>query len=71
MIGTWSPQSRRSVQRERIMETNERPLVCSLLPNWNGREHLEYALPSVLGTEYPNYELVVIDDASTAGLGRH
>ena len=37
--------------------------VCML--NWDGREHLEYALPSVLATDYPNYELVLIDNAST------
>ena len=43
------------------------PLVCILLLNWNGEKHLKYALPSVLATDYPNYELVVIDNASTDG----
>jgi hypothetical protein len=43
------------------------PFVCILLLNWNGKEHLEYALPSVLATDYPDYELVVIDNASTDG----
>lgn len=43
------------------------PPVCILMLNWNGKKHLEYALPSVLATDYPNYELVVIDNASTDG----
>ena len=35
--------------------------------NWNGLEHLQRYLPSVLATEYPNWTLVVIDNASTDG----
>lgn len=49
------------------MQSSECPLVCILLLNWNGEKHLEYALPSVLATDYPNYELVIIDNASTDG----
>ena len=35
--------------------------------NWNGLEHLQRYLPSVLATDYPNWTLVVIDNASTDG----
>lgn len=42
-------------------------MVCILLLNWNGKKHLEYALPSVLETDYPKSELVVIDNASNDG----
>jgi len=42
-----------------------RPFVCVLVLNWNGRRHLEYSLPSILATDYPGWELVVIDNAST------
>ena len=44
---------------------SSRPFVCVLVLNWNGRKHLEYSLPSILATEYPNWELVVIDNASS------
>lgn len=35
--------------------------------NWNGLEHLQKYLPSVLGTDYPRWSLWVIDNASTDG----
>ena len=35
--------------------------------NWNGLEHLQRYLPSVLATDYPRWTLVVIDNASTDG----
>lgn len=41
------------------------PRVCVLILNYNGREHLEYCLPSLLATDYPNCELVLLDNAST------
>ena len=46
------------------MENIEYPSVFIILLNYNGREHLEYCIPSVLETDYPNYELVVVDNAS-------
>jgi hypothetical protein len=33
--------------------------------NLNGKHHLEYAVPSVLKTDYSNYRLILIDNAST------
>ncbi len=48
------------------MSENERlPLVSLIVLNWNGRQHLEYCLPSLLATDYPRYEIVVVDNAST------
>jgi GT2 family glycosyltransferase/predicted SAM-dependent methyltransferase len=41
------------------------PKVCVLILNLNGRQHLEYCLPSVARTEYSNLELVLIDNNST------
>jgi GT2 family glycosyltransferase len=40
-------------------------VVC--IVNWNGRRHLEYSLPSLMGTEYPNLEILLVDNASTDG----
>jgi len=44
-----------------------RPRVCIIALNYNGLQHLQYCLPSLLTTDYPNYELVVVDNASTDG----
>ena len=43
------------------------PLVSIVILNWNGHKYLEQFLPSVLSSTYSNYEVVVIDNASTDG----
>ncbi len=43
------------------------PLVSVVILNWNGKQHLEYCLPSVLATDYPNYRVIVVDNASADG----
>ncbi len=45
----------------------EHPRICLIMLNWNGRQHLEYSIPSVLQTQYSNYEFVVVDNASQDG----
>ena len=41
------------------------PRVCVLILNYNGKNHLEYNLPSLCATDYANVELVLLDNAST------
>ena len=41
------------------------PLVCVVVLNYNGRDHLRYCLPSIGKTDYPNYRVIVVDNAST------
>jgi len=43
------------------------PLVCIVVVNYNGRDHLNYCLPSIDGTLYSNWRLIVVDNASTDG----
>ena len=43
------------------------PSVYVLVLNLDGKEHLEYCLPSLAATDYANYELVLVDNASTDG----
>jgi len=43
------------------------PPVTLLILNYNGKRFLKECLDSVLKTDYPNFEVVVIDNASTDG----
>lgn len=44
-----------------------RPLVSVVIPVHNGGRHLRAAVKSALGQDYPNLEVLVIDNASTDG----
>jgi len=46
------------------MPTVKTPKIYLCVLNWNGKKHLEYCIPSILATEYLNYELIVVDNAS-------
>jgi GT2 family glycosyltransferase len=41
------------------------PFISVAILNWNGINHLQTYLPSVMATDYPNFEVVIIDNAST------
>jgi len=41
--------------------------VSVIVINWNGKHHLERCLSSVLQQTYPNFEVVLVDNASTDG----
>ena len=41
------------------------PLVCIVVLNYEGRDHLGYCLPSLAQTTYSNFNLLVVDNAST------
>ena len=41
------------------------PSVYVLILNYNGQEHLEYCLPSVLETEYPETSVILVDNGSS------
>ena len=48
-----------------IISALPEPSVAIVILNWNGKHHLQQFLPSVLQTTYPNYKVVVADNAST------
>ncbi len=44
---------------------SQKPLVSILLPTYNDASHIVKSLESVLSQSYENWELIIIDDAST------
>ncbi len=43
------------------------PLIHVLVINWNGREHLADCFESLLASDYPNAQFVLLDNGSTDG----
>ena len=41
--------------------------VFIIILNWNGKEHTIECLESLKGLTYPNYEVVIVDNASSDG----
>lgn len=50
---------------EKINHKNRSSLVYVVVLNYNGQKHLDYCIPSLLKTEYYNFKLLVVDNAST------
>lgn len=47
--------------------TEENPLVYIIIVTWNSLRQLEYCLPTVTGTDYSNYKILVVDNHSDDG----
>lgn len=43
------------------------PSVSIIIVTWNGKELVQQCLPSVVATDYPNFEVILADNASTDG----
>lgn len=50
-----------------MFEKMKNPLVSIIILNWNGLEHLEDCLPSVIAQTYEKIETIVVDNGSTDG----
>jgi len=47
------------------MKVEDNPLVSVVNVTWNGKEFLRKHLPSLKNLKYPNYEVIIVDNAST------
>src|SRR4051794_12955466 len=47
------------------------PRVCVVMSNYNGKSWLDECLRSVLALDYPNFEVVVVDNGSVDGSTEH
>ena len=50
-----------------VSEKDECPSVSVTIVNFNGKDLLRRCLASLLTTNYPNFEIIVVDNASTDG----
>jgi len=50
---------------------NTLPLVSVIVPNYNTIEYIKEFLTSILNTDYPNFEVIVVDDGSTDGSSQY
>ena len=49
------------------MKNKKYPLVSIIIDNWNGKHFLSRCLDSIFVQKYPNFEVILIDDASSDG----
>ncbi len=43
------------------------PLISIIIPNWNGKGHLDNCISSLLSQTYKNYEIILVDNGSSDG----
>ena len=48
-----------------MLKTDNPPLVSIVIVNYNGKRYLANCINSVLQTSYPNFEVILVDNAST------
>jgi len=51
--------------RVKKAKNNFAPLISIVVINYNGKSYLEETLPPLLNLNYPNYEIIVVDNGST------
>lgn len=61
----WQRSQKRSAQRSLAIEVARVPHISVILANYNGATYLAEAIDSVLAQDYDDFELVIVDDAST------
>jgi O-antigen biosynthesis protein len=47
------------------LQDSKSPLISVIILNYNGKKYLQNCISSVLQTTYPNFEVILVDNAST------
>jgi hypothetical protein len=63
-------QTKATVNRSDSGKSVSSPLVSLIVLNYNGEDIIEECIASLQKTTYPNYEIIVVDNASTDGSWR-
>jgi GT2 family glycosyltransferase len=50
-----------------LTSTTSAPVASVIIPNWNGRQHLETCLTSLRKQTFTDFEVILVDNASTDG----
>ncbi len=59
------PVRHRKGQKLRFTETGDLELISIVIPNYNGSRFIERCLLSIRSQDYSNFEVIVVDNAST------
>jgi GT2 family glycosyltransferase len=59
--GVVTPATRRSAGKREL------PAVSVIIASHTGRQHLQRCLPALLADDYPDFQVIVVDNASTDG----
>jgi GT2 family glycosyltransferase len=54
-----------SCRLEILLTNASAPLISVIILNYNGKNYLDNCIESVLKTRYPNFEVILVDNAST------
>jgi chlorobactene glucosyltransferase len=66
-IGAWRSSVSTSLDDEPVSVPGDAPLVTVIVPARDEARNIGRCLSSVLGTAYPRFEVIVVDDHSTDG----
>jgi len=53
------------LNKEKLLKLINFPLISIVVPNFNGLHFLKKSIPSLIKTNYPNLEIIIIDNGST------
>ena len=57
--------ARRERQKHVVIADDYTPFVTILISAFNEQEHIEQTIEGCLAIDYPNFEIVIVDDCST------
>lgn len=66
-LGTWIFLSLAYNLKGKVKPVNSFPLISLIVPAFNEEITLKNSIQSLMELDYPNYEIIVIDDGSTDG----